>query len=75
MNSVYFYGKILGGEEIKTKESIARVNFWVLPGGYDVKNAQAVDLYFDSLELAEELFKRFENSNSMPFIEYFKDTP
>lgn len=64
-------GFLYGGTLNRTSESVAAVNFWHLPGGYDVDNAQVIELYFDEKEGAECFYNKHKDNESMAHLEIY----
>ena len=64
-------GLLYGGALNRTAEHVAAVNFWHLPGGYDVENAQVVELYFDTKESAEGFHNKYKDSEAMTCLEIY----
>lgn len=64
-------GFIYGGTLNRTEEHVAAVNFWHLPGGYDVENAQVVEMYFDILESAQYFYKKYKDTEAIATLEIY----
>lgn len=65
MGNVLMYAKT--GESTRQPDSKWAVEFWHLPGGYDVVNAQACIAYFNDEELATHFENRYKNREEMAF--------
>ncbi|MDU8350800.1 hypothetical protein RYA05_02710 [Pseudomonas syringae pv. actinidiae] len=55
------------GESTQQPDSKWAVEFWYLPGGYDVANARACVVYFNDEEMATYFESRYKNREEMAF--------
>lgn len=56
---------LYGAQYARQPSSVAKVCYWYIPGGCDYVNAQAVEIFFDDLSLAEKLAKRYSDQPEM----------
>lgn len=64
-------GFLYGGTLNRTAESVAAVNLWHLPGGYDIENARVVELYFVEKCAAEWFYNKHKDNESMAHLEVY----
>jgi len=62
------------GEKTRQPDSKWAVEYWYLPGGYDVLNAKSLVAYFSSEEVATWFESRYKNREEMAFKYKLTDT-